>query len=159
MRRREFIAGLILAPLATQSFAAEKRISVLHSGFPERTPIHVLIDALRALGHENGSTAVIEVLGGEGDAGRLDALVNGIAASKPDVTIALTSPAVLALKKAGVTTSVVFAFVTDPVGFGMSRARRSRAVISRALRTARRHWAVRYWICCFMRFWAREKSL
>lgn len=119
MRRREFIAGLLLAPLATQSFAAEKRISVLHSGFPERTPIHILIDALRALGHESGSTAVIEVLGGEGDVLRLDALVNGIAASKPDVTIALTSPAVLALKKAGVTTPVVFAFVTDPVGLGI----------------------------------------
>jgi putative ABC transport system substrate-binding protein len=85
MRRREFIAGLILASLVTQSFAAEKRISILHSGFPERTPIHVLIDALRALGHENGSTAVIEVLGGEGDAARLGALVNGIAARKPDV--------------------------------------------------------------------------
>jgi len=99
MRRREFIGGLIFAPFATQSSAAEKRISILHSGFPERTPIHVLIDALRALGLENGSTAVIEVLGGEGDAGRLDALVNGIAARKPDVTIALTSPAVLALKR------------------------------------------------------------
>jgi hypothetical protein len=45
---------------------------------------------------KNGSTAVIEVLGGEGDVGRL-------------VTIALTSPAVLALKNAGVTTPVVFA--------------------------------------------------
>jgi hypothetical protein len=40
------------APFATQSSAAEKRISDLHSGFPERTPIHVLIDALRALGLE-----------------------------------------------------------------------------------------------------------
>lgn len=87
MRRREFIAGLILTPLVTRSSsAAEKHISILHSGFPERTPIHVLIEALRALGHENGTTAVIEVLGGEGDAGRLGTLVNGIAASKPDVT-------------------------------------------------------------------------
>ncbi|MGB8615456.1 MAG: hypothetical protein WCD60_28080 [Pseudolabrys sp.] len=93
MRRRAFIAGLILTPLVTRSSsAAEKHISILHSGFPERTPIHVLIEALRAFGHENGTTAVIEVLGGKGDAGRLGTLVNGIAASKPDVTIALTSP-------------------------------------------------------------------
>ncbi|MGB8822225.1 MAG: hypothetical protein WCD25_02370 [Pseudolabrys sp.] len=93
MRRRECIAGLILTPLFTRSSSvAEKHISILHSGFPERMPIHVLIEALRALGHENGTTAVIEVLGGEGDAGRLGTLVNGIAASKPDVTIALTSP-------------------------------------------------------------------
>ena len=93
MRRRECIAGLILTPLVTRSSsAAEKHISILHSGFPERTPIHVLIEALRAFGHENGTTAVIEVLGGKGDAGRLGTLVNGIAASKPDVTIALTLP-------------------------------------------------------------------
>ncbi|MGA9050839.1 MAG: hypothetical protein WB422_05520, partial [Pseudolabrys sp.] len=66
MRRRAFIAGLILTPLVTRSSsAAEKHISILHSGFPERTPIHVLIEALRAFGHENGTTAVIEVLGGE----------------------------------------------------------------------------------------------
>jgi hypothetical protein len=38
MRRREFIGALVLEPLATQSSAAEKRISILYSGFPERTP-------------------------------------------------------------------------------------------------------------------------
>ncbi|MGB8242713.1 MAG: hypothetical protein WCF76_02295 [Pseudolabrys sp.] len=75
-----------------KQFCGRKTYQHLHSGFPERTPIHVLIEALRALGHENGTTAVIEVLGGEGDAGRLGTLVNGIAASKPDVTIALTLP-------------------------------------------------------------------
>ena len=119
MRRREFIAGLLLVPLATRALAAAKHISILHSGFPNRTPINVLIDALRALGHENGNTVEIEVLGGEGDAKRLEALVSGLASKKPDVTIALTSPAVVALKKAGVPTPVVFAFVTDPVGLGI----------------------------------------
>ena len=54
-----------------------KQISILHSGFPNRTPIHVLIEALRALGYENGNTAVMELLGGEGDAKRLDTLVAG----------------------------------------------------------------------------------
>jgi len=65
-----------------------------------------LIDACAPWVLKNGSTAVIKVFGGEGDVGRL-------------VTIALTSPAVLALKNAGVTTPVVFAFVTDPVGLGI----------------------------------------
>jgi ABC-type uncharacterized transport system substrate-binding protein len=46
-------------------------------------------------------------------------LVSGLVSRKPDVTIALTSPAVVALKKAGVITPVVFAFVTDPVGLGI----------------------------------------
>jgi ABC-type uncharacterized transport system substrate-binding protein len=106
-------------PLASIALAAAERISILHSGFPDRTPIHVLIDALRALGHENGKSAEIEVLGGEGDVNRLSTLVNGLVSKKPDVTIALTSPAVVALKKAGMVTPVVFAFVTDPVELGI----------------------------------------
>jgi putative ABC transport system substrate-binding protein len=118
MNRRDLITGLLL-PLATPALAVVKQISILHSGFPDRTPIHVLIEALRVLGYENGNTAVMELLGGEGDAKRLDALVAGLASKKPDVIIALTSPAVLALKRAGVVTPVVFAFVTDPVGLGI----------------------------------------
>ena len=58
-------------------------------------------------------------LGAEGDAQRLDTLVTGLVSKKPDVIIALTSPAVLALKQAGVVTPVVFAFVTDPVRQGI----------------------------------------
>src|SRR6478735_8297071 len=111
MKRRDLIAGLLLVPFATPSFAATKRTSILHSGFPNRTPIQVLLEALRGLGYENGSTAVIEVLGAKGDARRLDALVADLAARKPDV--------IIALKQAGVVTPVVFAFVTDPVGLGI----------------------------------------
>jgi hypothetical protein len=35
MRRREFIAGLLLTPFATLAFAVAKRISILHSGFSQ----------------------------------------------------------------------------------------------------------------------------
>ena len=119
MRRRDLIAGLLLVPLARPTLAAVKQISILHSGFPNRTPIHFLIEALGALGYENGKTADVEVLGGEGDSKRLEALVAGLASKKPDVIIAITSPAALALKRAAVVTPVVFAFVTDPVGLGL----------------------------------------
>ena len=53
--------------LGPPALAAVKQISILHSGFPNRTPIHILIEALRALGYENGNTAVMELLGGEGE--------------------------------------------------------------------------------------------
>ena len=95
------------------------RISILHSGYPNRTPIQHLFTALRALGYEDGQTAAIELLGGEGDPDRLNTLVAKLAAETPDVTIALTEPAVLALRKADVRTPVVFAFVSDPVGRGI----------------------------------------
>src|SRR6187431_2185163 len=70
MIRRDLIAGLLLMPLVTPVLAAMRQISILHSGFPNRTPIHVLIEALRTLGYENGNMAVMELLGDEGDATR-----------------------------------------------------------------------------------------
>lgn len=120
MRRRDFIAGL-LATSAPNTTRAQTRplVSILHSGFPHRTPIHYLTDALSRLGYENGRSATIEVLGGEGDPDRLSALVVRLAAEKPDVVIAITSPAVLALKQARLSLPVAFAFVADPVGMGL----------------------------------------
>ena len=42
-----------------------------------------------------------------------------IGAQRPDVIIAITSPAVVALKDAKLSIPVVFAFVPDPVGLGI----------------------------------------
>ena len=95
------------------------KITILHSGFPNRTPIQLLFEALARLGYENGRTAAIDLLGGEGDADRLKALVAQIASQKPDVVIAITSPAVVALKEARHQIPIVFAFVPDPVGLGV----------------------------------------
>src|SRR5215217_3215980 len=120
IRRRVFIAGLLAGLAMTAVRAGERpRIAILHSGYPERTPIHLLFEALQKLGHDNGRTATIELLGGEGNADRLNALVARLAAQKPDLIIAITSPAVLALKRAGLKTPVVFAFVPDPIGLGI----------------------------------------
>lgn len=120
MKRRKFLIGL-LAGLITTGVRAQQRvrIAILHSGFPNRTPIHLLFEALSRLGLEHGRTATIDLLGGEGDRNRLNALVTELAAQKPDVIIAITSPAVVALKEAKVTIPVVFAFVPDPVGLGI----------------------------------------
>ena len=120
MRRRALIVGLLAAPLATIADAQKRpRISILHSGFPNRTPIHLLLEALGALGYEDGSTATIEVLGGEGNADRLSDLIAHLAAQRPDVIIAITSPAVLGLKQAALPTPVVFLFVSEPVELGI----------------------------------------
>jgi putative tryptophan/tyrosine transport system substrate-binding protein len=126
VRRRDFIILLGGAAVATWPFTARaqqnRRISILHSGYPNRTPIQHLFAALRALGYEDGRNAQIELLGAEGDPVRLGTYVAKLAAEKPDVIIALTEPAVLALKKADVTTPVVFAFVSDPVGRGIVKS-------------------------------------
>ncbi len=123
MKRREFIRLLGVAAAGAWAFPASAqqrpRISILHSGFPNRTPIHLLFEALVKLGYENGRTATIDLLVGEGDPNRLNALVAQIGAQKPDVIIAITSPAVVALREAKLTIPVVFAIVTDPVGLGI----------------------------------------
>lgn len=127
MRRRKFIASFsagvawsFAATLGTPALTREPpKIIILHSGFPNRTPIHLLFEALRKLGYENDRTAKIELLGGEGDSNRLSALVAQIGSQKPDVVIAITSPAVVALKEGRLHIPIVFAFVPDPVGLGV----------------------------------------
>ena len=125
MNRRDLIA-LLGATAAAWPFAVSPapakeppKITILHSGFPNRTPIQLLFEALARLGYENNRTATIDLLGGEGDANRLTTLVAQIGSQKPDVIIAITSPAVVALKEARLTIPVVFAFVPDPVGLGV----------------------------------------
>jgi putative tryptophan/tyrosine transport system substrate-binding protein len=123
MRRRAIIFGLLAAPWAMRARGeVQRRISILHSGFPRRTLIHLLFDDLRALGYGEGSGTTIELYGAEGDADRLTEIVARLVAQPPDVILALTSPAVLALKRAGVTTPVVFGFVGDPVALGIVRS-------------------------------------
>lgn len=130
MRRREFIglcglatASSFASSLKTTAFAKDlPKIVVLHSGFPNRTPIHQLFEALSKLGYENNRTATIDLMGGEGDADRLNVLVAQIGLQKPDVVIAITSPAVVALKEAGQSIPVVFAFVPDPVALGVVKS-------------------------------------
>jgi putative tryptophan/tyrosine transport system substrate-binding protein len=126
MRRRRVLKFLSAAvwpfflPLGRLAWAAEPpKITILHSGFPNRTPIHLLIEALAKLGYENNRTAKISLLGGEGDPNRLNELVAQVGAQKPDVIIAITSPAAVALKGTKLSIPVVFAFVPDPVGLGI----------------------------------------
>src|SRR5215470_3753007 len=80
MNRREFIILLGCADanwiLIRYALAVDlPRISILHSGFPNRTPIHVLFEELRTLGYDQGRTAMIDLYGAEGDSVRLNGFV------------------------------------------------------------------------------------
>ena len=140
MRRRAVMAGGLVAALVRRGHAqATPRITLLHSGFPDRTPIHLLYEALRVLGYEDGRSATIELLGAEGDLARLNAYVANLAVSRPDLIIAFTPPAVLALKRAGITIPIVFIFVTDPVGLGIVESLARAVKLSDSIRILRFH--------------------
>jgi ABC-type uncharacterized transport system substrate-binding protein len=127
LRRREFIhmfgsataAALFIANPIFAWAEGRPHISILHSGFPNRAPLQYLFAELRALGYEEGRTAEIELLGAEGNEEHLRMLVEHLGAEKPTVIIAITSPAALAIKRAGLVTPVVFQSVADPVGLGI----------------------------------------
>jgi putative ABC transport system substrate-binding protein len=120
MKRRAFTAGLLAASVPSAGRAQERpRIGILHSGFPRRTPIHLLFEALGQLGYEHGRTATIELHGGEGNPDRLNAVVAELATQRPHVIIAITAPAAVALKRAELSIPIVFAVVLDPVGLGL----------------------------------------
>jgi putative ABC transport system substrate-binding protein len=120
MRRRDLLGGAFACCWIGTAVAQRRpRIAILHSGFPHRTPIEQLYAALRDLGHEHGRTADIELLGAEGDPDRLTSFVVKLVQEHPQVIIAVTSPAALALKRANVTTPVVFLFVSDPIRLGL----------------------------------------
>ena len=120
MRRRELFAALIFQCLAPRVRAQVRaRIAILHSGFPRRTPIDQLYAALSELGHQDGRTVDIELLGAEGDPDRLTSFVKKLDQERPRVIVAVTSPAALALQRATVATPVIFLFVSDPVRLGL----------------------------------------
>jgi putative ABC transport system substrate-binding protein len=75
LKRRDlitFLGGAAVAWLLAATRTMDRpRIRMLRSGFLNRTPIHRLFEALRALGYDNGRTADVELLGAEGDPERL----------------------------------------------------------------------------------------
>src|SRR4051812_23619878 len=117
MRRRVF---LICGVMAAVPFAAQARqrhgIRILHGGYPRGAAVKLVFFVVGKVGYEEGG---IDLLGGEGVPNAVKALVDQLALRKPDVIIAITSPAVVALKNAKLNIPVVFAFVPDPVELGI----------------------------------------
>ena len=74
---------------------------------------------LRDLGYVEGENIVMEVRWAEGSAGRFPHLIAELIGLKVDVLFVSSAPGALAAKNAGITTAVVFATVTDPVGYGL----------------------------------------
>jgi putative tryptophan/tyrosine transport system substrate-binding protein len=76
-------------------------------------------NGLRNLGYSEGKNILVEVRWAEGSAERLPHLIGELIQLKADIIVIGGSSGAVAAKNAGMTTPVVFAAVTDPLGYGL----------------------------------------
>jgi putative ABC transport system substrate-binding protein len=124
MRRREFIGILGVAavswplPAIAQQRPRVARIGILHPGSPPDPWLDGLREGLRDLGYVEGKDLIIEYRWAEGRSERLEDLADVLIASKVDLIVIMTGPAVLAAKRRTSTVPIVMAVSGDPVGTG-----------------------------------------
>ncbi len=125
MQRREFITllgGAAAAwPLAARAQPPPRpaRIGILHPGSPPDPWLDGLRQGLRDLGYVEGQNLSVEYRWAEGKGERLDSLAQELFASKIEVLVVMTGPAVLAAKRQSKTVPIVMAVSGDPVGTGV----------------------------------------
>ncbi len=131
MRRREFITllgGAVAWPFAAraQQIAIERvrRIGILFGGFSETDPepltrIEAFRRQLQQLGWVDGHNIKHDVRFGGGDENRLRVNAQELLGLMPDVIVANSAPAVMALARETKTTPIVFANFFNPVGSGL----------------------------------------
>jgi putative ABC transport system substrate-binding protein len=128
MNRRDFIAGLggaALRPLAVRAQQGNRvrRIGALMP-FDENDPVYkprvsAFIQALADLGWTDGRNVRIDVRWGGLDNNRIRALAQELVGLQPDIILAGTTPATIALQRETRTIPIVFAAVSDPVASGI----------------------------------------
>jgi putative ABC transport system substrate-binding protein len=129
MKRREFITllgGAAAAwPLAARAQQGNRvrRIGVLMFG-DENDPlpnpfVSVLTPALAGLGWTNGRNVQMDLRWGVGDTSRIRALARELVGLQPDIIVANSTLATVALQGETRTIPIVFANVSDPVANGI----------------------------------------
>lgn len=127
MRRREFIllGGAAAAwPVAARAQQADmRRLGVLsniaESDLEAQAMAAALHRGLRELGWVHGRNIQIDYRWGAGNPGRIETFANDLIALKPEVIVAHTTPAVLALRTKTDTIPLVFVQISDPIGSGL----------------------------------------
>lgn len=129
MRRREFIAGLIVAPTMRAAIAQQpakvKRIAIVHPSrkIDELTirgpPVYkVFFEELSRLGYVEGQNLVVERYSGEGRIERYAELAREVVGSHPDLIFAPSGVIALPLKPATTTIPIV-TITADPIALGL----------------------------------------
>lgn len=127
MRRREFITllgGAAGWPLAATGQQAERmrRVGIL-MGYAQSDPegqarFAALLEALKALGWEDGRNLQIELRWASADVAQISRFAKELVAFKPDLLVANTTPVTAAVHRETADIPIVFIIVSDPVGEG-----------------------------------------
>ena len=129
MRRREFIAGLLLASVTCRVQAQQPgktyRIAILAANARHLPEFEAFRQKLRELGYVEGQNLTLDWRYADKGPDQLPALAAELMALRPDVIVSITTPATQAVKAATSTIPVVFVNIGDPVaaGFVTSLAR------------------------------------
>jgi putative tryptophan/tyrosine transport system substrate-binding protein len=134
MRRRAFIAGLLVAAAAgraqAQRTARVYRIARIYGAQPVAEAIKakntqgsgawIFFEELRRLGFVEGQNLVYERYSAEGRTDQFSELARDVVRSNPDLIIADQTSLVLALKAATTTIPIVVSYMSDPVAIGIA---------------------------------------
>ena len=131
MRRREFIAGLLVAatlrPAQAQQAAKAHRIAIISAAVPvtditENSSLRLyrrLFQELRRLGHVEGRNLIVERYSGEGRTEHYAEVARDVVRSKPDLILATASIWVHHLRPLTAAIPIVGMF-GDPVALGLA---------------------------------------
>ena len=133
MERREFI-GLLggaatawpFVALAQHSTGKVWRVAYLYPGTLSNPADSAIFQhfrtEMRDLGYIEGKNLVIDDRSADGKVDRLPSLVSELIALRPDVFVAIATPAIAAAQRATSTIPIVMAPATDPVGSGFIKS-------------------------------------
>lgn len=132
MKRRNFISAIGCTTIAWPWIAIAQqpnkvwRIADLYPGRLDNPPDRALFDLFRAelreLGYIEGKNLIIDYREAGGKLERLPSLVSELIALRPDVIVAVTTPAIAAAQSATSTIPIIMAPATDPIGSGFVKS-------------------------------------
>jgi len=126
MQRRDFITllgGAAAWPVAARAQQSGRRVGVLmaqaESDAQAQDSVQVFRSRLSQLGWVDGDNVRIDYRWAAGYANRFVTAAKELVALKPDVVVAVNTPAVQAFRRETQTIPIVFTGVTDPLGQGI----------------------------------------
>ncbi|HEU5194470.1 MAG TPA: ABC transporter substrate-binding protein [Methylomirabilota bacterium] len=122
LSRRELLASILAGCGAARVAEAQSTVKIWRLGFISVAPMQIereFFDQLRLLGYVEGRNLAVDRRYSEGQAERFREFAAALAKANPDLIIATTTPAALAVKAVTSRIPVVLPNSIDPVGVGL----------------------------------------